>query len=148
MATRLSTGLVSQLAVTNDMRTIFTACFLDVYSGVQPTSPDDVPNGIKLVTVFSDNVSVGINWEAAALTGILLKLASETWSGPVIATGTAGWFRIREAGDAGTSSSTTAARIDGGVASSGAEMDLANLSLTIAAPFVLPNGQVTLPKGT
>jgi hypothetical protein len=148
MATRLSTGLVSKLAVTSNLRTIFTACFLDIYSGVQPTSADDVPNGIKLVTIYNNGVSTGLNWEAAALTGVLLKLASETWSGTVLATGTAGWFRLREAGDAGTSSSTTAARVDGGIASSGAQMDLANLSLTIGAPFVLPSGQITLPKGT
>ena len=148
MATRLSTGTVNQLCVTGDLRTIFTACFIDIYSGVQPTSPNNVPNGTKLVTLYNDGVSTGLNWEASASNGILWKLASETWSGTVLATGTAGWFRIREAGDAGTASSTTAARIDGAIASSGAQMNLANLSLTTSAPFILSAGQVTLPTGT
>ena len=76
--------------------------------------------------------------------GVLSKVTSETWSATVLATGTAGWFRIRESGDNGQADSTTAARYDGSIASSGAQMNLAVQTLSIGAPFTVPSGSITL----
>ena len=58
----------------------------------------------------------------------------------------AGWFRLREASDAGTAQSTTAARMDGSIATSGAQMNLGSLTLTQGAPFVLTAATFTLPQ--
>lgn len=145
MAIRLSTGAVTKVLGTSSLKTLLTACFIDIYSGTQPTLPDDVPVGTKLVTIYSDGTTTGLGWGTAAA-GVLPKATAETWSGTVLASGTAGWFRIREAGDAGTSSSTTAVRIDGSIATSGADMNLGSLSLTIGAPFQLTSAQLQLPQ--
>lgn len=146
MAARLSTGLVNKLMATSSFRTLFALGFIDIYSGTQPASADDVPSGTKLCTLYSDGVSVGLSWEAAATGGALPKLASQTWSTTVAVTGTAGWFRLREASDAGTGASTTACRYDGAIATSGAQMNLGNLSLTVGAPFVISAATFSLPQ--
>lgn len=87
----------------------------------------------------------GLLFNGTAASGALAKLPAQTWSGNVIAGGVAGWFRIRESNDLGTSDSTTAARYDGSIASSGAQMNMAVQTLVLDAPFVLPAGSITLP---
>lgn len=144
---RLSTGCVNKLMGVNPFKTIFAACFIDVYSGSQPASADDVPNGTKLVTVYSDGVATGLSFEAAASDGVLEKDAGQTWSAAaILASGQAGWFRMREAGDPGTGASTTAARVDGSCGTAGADMILGSVNLVQNAPFVLPAASFTLPK--
>jgi hypothetical protein len=145
MPIRLSTGAATKVLDTGSLKTLLTACFIDIYSGTQPTLPDDVPSGTKLVTIYSNGTSTGLGW-GTAVAGVLPKATAETWSGTVLANGTAGWFRIREASDAGTASSTTAVRIDGNIATSGADMNLGSLSLTLGAPFQLTSAQLTLPQ--
>lgn len=86
----------------------------------------------------------GCKWGTAAA-GVLSKDAVEVWSGNAVATGTAGWFRIRGSNDAG-GASTTLPRVDGAVATSGAQMNLGSLTITSGAPFVVPTGTLTLPK--
>ena len=145
MALRLSTGAATKVLGTSSLKTLLTACFIDIFSGTQPTLPDDVPTGTKLVTLYSDGTTTGLGWGTAAA-GVLPQATGETWSGTVGTGGTAGWFRIREAGDAGTSSSTTAVRVDGSIATSGADMNLGSLTLVGGAPFVLTTAQLTLPQ--
>jgi hypothetical protein len=67
------------------------------------------------------------------------------WSFNGIASGTAGWFRlIASESDAG-GVSTTAIRMDGSVAVSGADMNLSNISISIGAPNTVDTFQVTFP---
>lgn len=146
MATRLSTGLVNKLMDTGSFKATFTAGFIDIYSGTQPASADDAPTGTKLLTVYSDGTSAGLHFAAAAVNGAIAKLSSETWSGTIQNGGTAGWFRLREASDSGTSVSTTACRLDGAISTSGAQMNLGSLTLTQGAPFVLTAANFTLPQ--
>lgn len=102
MAARLSTGLVAALMGMVNFRSAFTLGFLDIYSGVQPTLPDNVPNGTKLCTLYSDGVSVGLSFGLTEPDGVASIIAGQTWTGTVLATGTAGWFRLRAANDPGT----------------------------------------------
>ena len=146
MAAHLSTGLVNKLMSTASFRTAFTAGFIDIYSGSQPLSADDAPSGVKLCTLYSNGTSLGLNWEASSTAGALSKLASETWSGTVLADGTAGWFRLREATDAGIAVSATMARYDGAIATSGAQMNLGSLTLLTGAPFLIASAAFTLPQ--
>lgn len=146
MAARLSTGLVKKLMDTAPFKTIFDGCFIDIYSGTQPASADDVPTGTKLVTLYSNGTSAGLHFEAVAAGGVATKLASESWTGTALADGVAGWFRVREATDAGTAASTTVARYDGAIAASGGQMTLANTTVTNGAPFVIAAAAFTLPK--
>jgi hypothetical protein len=145
MAARLSTGLVTALMGSSNFRTLFALGFIDIYSGTQPTLPDNVPNGTLLCTLYSDGTTTGLSWSPTAPDGVLSNLSSQTWSGTVLATGTAGWFRLRAVGDTGVLS-TTQCRFDGAIATSGVEMNLGNLSLLLGAPFVITAASFTLPQ--
>jgi hypothetical protein len=83
-----------------------------------------------------------------ATAGVLSKAVSETWSGNCVADGTAGWFRLRTSGDAGTAldSGLIYPRFDGSIATSGAQMNLGSLTLTNTAPFIIPVAAFTLPQ--
>ena len=54
-----------------------------------------------------------------------------------MATGVASWFRIYEATDTPANASTTKARADGTVGTSGADLNLNSVNLTIGAPLTL-----------
>jgi len=146
MAARLSTGLVNKMMDTSSFKAAFALGFIDIYSGSQPSSADNAPNGTKLCTLYSDGTATGISWADSASGGALSKLSTQTWSGTVGAAGTAGWFRLREAGDTGVASSTTACRYDGAIATSGSEMNLGSLALLIGAPFVISAAAFSLPQ--
>lgn len=147
MALRLSTGLVNKLMDTGSFKSTLAGCFIDIFSGVQPASPDDAATGTKLVTLTESGDGItGLTFEAAATNGELEKNAAEAWQGSGVATGTAGWFRVRAAGDTGTDASTTAARLDGAIATTGAEMNVGSLTINTGAPFVLSTCAFTLPK--
>lgn len=87
----------------------------------------------------------GLNYDMA-IAGVISKLTTETWSGSGLAAGTAGWFRIRGQGDAGSTSSTTAVRIDGSIGTSGADMNVASLNIAVSAPFLVPQAALTFPQ--
>jgi hypothetical protein len=88
----------------------------------------------------------GMQWGDSAA-GVLIKLASQTWSGVAGAAGTAGWFRIESAvNDAGgTDSTESIIRVDGAVATSGAEMNMTPTSIAAAATQTITAFTVTLP---
>lgn len=85
-----------------------------------------------------------LRWDMAS-GGVLNKLASQVWSGNGVANGTAGWFRIRIPSDSGLASSATAVRMDGSIGTSGADMNLGSLAVSVGAPFILSAGAITLP---
>lgn len=76
--------------------------------------------------------------------GIISK-DSAVWSGVNVATGVAGYFRFVLPGDA-HDLSTTAIRLQGAVSTSGAEMNLSNTTLTLAATTTIDSGNFTTPK--
>lgn len=88
----------------------------------------------------------GLRW-GSVLAGVLSKLASQTWSGVAVATGTAGWFRIEASvADAGALDSTASVlRMDGAVSTSGAELNLSSVSITNTATQTIDTFTVTLP---
>ena len=88
----------------------------------------------------------GLKWGDSAA-GVLSKLSTQTWSGVAAATGTAGWFRIEaSATDAGGADSTESImRIDGSIATSGAELNMTPTSITSAATQTISSFSLTLP---
>lgn len=147
MALRMSTGLVNKLLDTSAFRTLFAGSFIDIFSGTQPASPNDAPVGTKLATIYSNGSSIGLSFAAAAAGGILTKTLAEAWSQTAAtASGTAGYFRLREATDSGLLLSTTAVRLDGAIATSGAEMNLGSLTITAGAPVVISSASFTLTQ--
>ncbi|MBI4695588.1 MAG: hypothetical protein HY749_16345 [Gammaproteobacteria bacterium] len=142
MSLNRSTGLRNKLLDTGSFKSVMNLCFINIYSGARPASADDaVPGGCVLLAVISDNGGgSGLNWDAAAAAGALLKSQTQTWSeDSILADGTAGWFRIYEATDTPAGASTTKARADGTIGTSGADLNLSSVNLTAGTPLTLSN---------
>jgi len=82
-----------------------------------------------------------------ATAGALAKLSTQTWSGVAGNTGSAGWFRFEASvTDAGALDSTeTILRLDGSVATSGAQLNLSSTSITSGATNTVDTFAVTFP---
>lgn len=146
MALRLSTGMRTALAGTDGaLKTLLAGGCLDIYSGGQPASSDYLETGTKLVriTIGSGAVATSGLLFGTAATGILPK-ANDAWSGVVLASGVAGYFRLY--GTAGTSgSSSSEKRIDGNIGVSGSDLVLSNTSLTLGATLTVDSFNLTVP---
>lgn len=141
------TMLFDEVSIISDARSIqdiFYKGFIQVYSGSQPTSPDNAPTGTLLCTFYSDGTTTGISFDDAVV-GVLSKATAETWSGTAGATGTAGWFRIITPNDLGTANSTDE-RIDGAISTAGAELNFNNLSITSGSVQTISTFSITVPS--
>lgn len=145
MTTKASTGLRNHMLTTGSLKAALDGGFLRLYSGVEPATADAaIPvDSTLLLTVFSDNVAAGLNLAATAADGFIEKSA-QTWSGTVLATGTATWFRFVAAGDTGALS-TTQARLQGSVARAGADLNISSADLVAGAPQAVNYFTVALP---
>jgi len=156
MALKFSTGLKDQLL--NAIRGAVAATYslehgvLHIYSGSQPATADAAATGTALLKItvgsgaFSHGVATnGLDFDASSA-GVLSKAAAETWSGVGLADGTAGWFRfVGNATDA-LGVSTTLPRIDGRVSTSGAELNLSNLSIATGATTTVDSFSISWPS--
>lgn len=88
----------------------------------------------------------GLSFNNAA-SGAIDKNSSETWSGVNVASGTAGWFRFKGSiADAGSADSAAAyLRLDGAIATSGAEYNVSSTTLTAAATHTVTSFPLTFP---
>jgi len=88
----------------------------------------------------------GLSFDVASA-GAMNKLATQTWSGVNAASGTAGWFRqYGSLTDTGVLDSTGVfPRIDGAIATSGAEMNLTSTALTSGATTTISAWTITVP---
>lgn len=101
------------------------------------TSGGNMTGGVDAVNMLSF---------AKPAAGVLAKPGGQQWSFNGIAAGTAGWFRVRTSGDTGALDSTgTWPRIDGNIATSGADMNLSNTTIAVGAPTTLDALQFTMP---
>lgn len=151
MALRVSTGLRNAMMATGSLQDTMVNGILCIYSGTQPASADDAESGTLLckVTVSSGAFTAGaatngINMATSAASGLLPKSTSEVWSGVNVATGTAGYYRFY-ANDFTTGASTTAARVDGAVSTSGAQLNMSSTALVSGATLTLDSFTLTLP---
>lgn len=130
---KLSTGLRNKVldgGAAGGFKAALNLGFIYVYTGSQPTDPDQGATGTLLGTVSVNGGGTGLTFDAA-VAGVLSKAAAETWRFTGVAAGIAGWFRFSAAGDTPTNVSTTVARLDGAIGTSGAELNLSNLSIAI-----------------
>ena len=97
----------------------------------------------KLVTIFGDGVSAGLNLGVAAA-GAIGKAVGENWSGTVLASGTAMFFRYVAPGDT-EAASTTEARLQGRVGVSGAELNISSLALVAGNPQAVNFISISMP---
>jgi len=133
----------SFVSLSRAVQDVFKDGFLKIYSGTQPTSPNDAVSGTLLVTIYSDGAAAGLEFDDA-VSGVLSKKSTETWSGTAGNTGTAGWFRIHAPGDA-LGSSTTDERIDGACGTSGAELNMSSTSIVSGSVHSVSTFQLTMP---
>lgn len=122
---------------------IFRGGNIKIYSGTQPTSPNDAPTGTLLVTI--DNGGTGFTFNDAA-SGSVAKASAETWSGTCGATGTAGWARMVTPTDTGASS-TADPRIDMAVGTSGAQINFSSTSFTSGSTQTITAFSISIPQG-
>lgn len=89
----------------------------------------------------------GLRMDYDAAAGVFNKDATQTWSGTAVATGTAGWFRYcGSVVDAGSlDSSAVFIRLDGSIATSGADMNFSSTSVTSGALQTLSTFSLTIP---
>lgn len=148
MTVRLSTGM--QAAMCNGgsgggIKGSLAAGFIYIYAGVQPVSPNTGASGTLVAKVTKDgDGSTGLTFDTTT-TATISKAAAETWRMVGLANGQAGWFRFAEAADTPTATSATAKRIDGSVGTSGADMEIANTNIVLAAISTVDNFTITMP---
>ena len=145
MGLKASTGLRNAVLGSNSLRTVMAGGRINIYAGTEPATADDAVGGATLLCVISNNsTGTGINFDTAAVAGILSKAPAEVWSGINAATGTATWYRHVAVGDTGASS-TTQPRIQGSINAAGGDMVLSNPALTSGATQTLDYYSVAWP---
>ena len=116
---------------------------LEIRSGAQPATADLAPTGTVLasITLPADSMA------ATASPGATTAKAGTWQDTSADATGTAGWFRIRASGDAGTTNNTDR-RIDGACTATGGggELELQNLSIASTQQITITSATFTQPK--
>lgn len=130
-------------------RDIFKHSVLEIYSGTQPATADTAESGTKLlrITVSSGAFTAGSPTNgllfAAPAAGVISK-STAVWSGVGLASGTAGWWRLYDNAYT-TGISTTGIRMDGNCATSGGDLNMASLSVTLAATTTIDSFAITQP---
>ena len=141
---RFSTGLRNKMLDANPFRTVMALGNVKIYGGTEPANADAAIGAATLLTTVTvASGATGLSFAAAAVNGVIAK-AVETWSGTNAASGTATFYRHVAVGDDGLLS-TTQARIQGNIATAGADMNLSNVALTAAATQTIDSYSVALP---
>jgi len=147
MTVRLSTGLRNKMldgGASGGIKGALNLGFINIYSGPQPLTADAAATGTLLGTVSVNAGGTGLTFDAS-VAGTISKAAAEIWKFLGLAAGTAGWFRFYPAGGNPANTSSTEARLDGSCGSSGADMNLTNISITVGAPNTVDVFQFTQP---
>lgn len=152
MTIRLSTGLRNAMLDTTGMAGALENGVIYIYSGAQPLSADNAVSGTLLGKVTVDGGAFafgsptnGLNFDAP-VAGVITKAVAEDWKFDGIVDGTAGWFRFMGNATDALGSSTTLPRIDGSVGTSGADLNLSNISIVTAGPNTVDVFQITMPS--
>jgi len=152
MAERLSTGLRDAMvgAGGSSMADALNDGIIKIYTGSQPADADSAETGTLLATITQDSAAFtsgvatnGLSFGAAS-SGSAAKTSGEVWSGVAVATGTAGWFRFF-ANTVVEGASTSGVRFDGNIATSGADMNMANTSITSGGTTTIDSASITVP---
>lgn len=147
MTIRLSTGMRNKLldgGASGGIKNALNLGFIAIYTGTQPASADTGATGTLLGTVSVNGGGTGLTFDAASA-GVISKAAAETWRFTGVAAGTAGWYRFYPAGGTPGNLSTTEARIDGSIGTSGADMNVSNLAIEVGQINTIDSYTFTMP---
>lgn len=151
MAWRVSTKLLNEMF--NAVRSQLANGTIEIYSGSQPASANDAATGTLLGRVTLNaaawaegSATNGLEFDAAAARQ-MTKATGEVWQFTGLSDGTAGWFRFRgNAADAGAADPTfLLPRIDGRIATTGAELNLSNLNIVTGATTTIDSFTLRWP---
>lgn len=132
----------------------FTDGVIYIYTGPQPASADDGVQGTLVGKVSKDgntfsfgDPTYGLEFDAP-VDGVLNKAAAENWKFIGEAAGTAGWFRLMQnsADSLAEDTGKIYPRIDGSVATFGAELNLSNVTIVIGAPNTVDVFRLTMSE--
>jgi hypothetical protein len=133
-----------------DFKALFTDAVMEIYSGSQPSDPNEAETGTKLlrITIGSGAFTPGAAGNGLEFKpvseGILSKNDDEVWSGVGLANGTAGWFRLYD-NLYHTGAVASAVRLDGSVGTSGANAILTSTAIKLDATTTLDKFNVRFP---
>lgn len=145
MTAKLSTGLRNAMLATGSFKATMEPAQLKIYSGAVPADADaSVGSATLLTTITEDATGTGLDFDVAAVAGVLAKDPAQIWRGVNVAGGAATFFRLVAAGDDGTSS-TTQPRAQGTVGAAGADLNLSNPTLISGASQTIDAFNVALP---
>jgi hypothetical protein len=146
MALKASTGLRNAMLVTGSLKSQLDGGFIDIYAGSVPADADAaIGSATVLCTITQDgDGSTGLTLAATAASGAVSK-ANEVWAGTNDSSGTATFWRFYKTGDTGALS-TTAIRLQGIAATSGAELILTSTALAGGAQQNIDYFSVALPS--
>ncbi len=147
MALSLSTGLRDGILGTSALQALLDGGEINIWSGSAPASADDAATGVLLVTVgegSSNGTDATLEFQTTITSGVMSK-RSTTWDGIGLADGTAGYFRYCASTADAHGSSTTEVRVQGSVATSGAELNMSSTSITSAATTTVDTFDITMP---
>lgn len=148
MTIKTSTGLRNAMLGSASFKTTMDLGFVDLYSGAVPADADaSIGAAVKVCRVSNNSTGTGLLFDTAAASGIIAKKPSETWSGVNLASGTASFYRHVAAGADAGGSSTTLPRVQGTIATAGADMNISNPVLVSGATQTLDFYTVALPTG-
>jgi len=152
-------GVILATAEGGSYRGIFRNGTIKIFTGAQPGSADDAEGTGELcqITLASGSFIVpnptgiqanGINFGEVANAVLSKELdaagVAEVWSGVNSDTGVAGWFRFYD-NVAVVGASTTAIRLDGACATSGAQMNLTSTSMVDGVTTTIDQVQLRIP---
>ncbi len=140
---KTSTGLRTAMLGTASARTALNLGKINIYSGAVPATADAAVTGTLLCTITNNSTATGITLDTA-VAGSIPKTAAEVWSGVNVATATASYYRHVGASDTGALS-TTEPRVQGLIATSGAELNLTSVALSSGATQTIDFYSITLP---
>lgn len=150
MTIKLSTGLRNTMLSSAGFGEIFANGIIEIYSGTQPATADAAATGTLLGTVtlaggaFTPGTATnGLTWGAPA-SGTITK-STDLWQFTGLAAATAGWFRLKGNALDSNALSTTLPRLDGNIGSSGADMNLSNLSIAVGAITTIDTFSFSIP---
>ena len=144
MAERIS--IIAANSLLGGLKTALDLGFMYIYSGSQPTTPEDAANGTLLATISISGGATGLTWDTPA-DNEMEKVSSAVWSGTAVASGTAGWCRVSGASDTSPgAASTTEERVDMVCTRTGSsECILSTLTIVSGGSVTVDSAKILMP---
>ena len=144
MATKISTGLAEYLAGTGCLRDAFHGSSrISIYGGTAPAGADLAATGATLLCVI-EAATDPLEFDSAVTNGVVSKDSGQTWSGTILATGLATWFRVEDVSD-DRSEDSSALRLQGSIGTVVGDMIMTNPNLVLSNIKTIENFRMSVP---